>query len=350
VICRLKRRRFLEQGRTDDLEPVKSFSIGLEGSPDLAAAQKVADFIGTDHLGFTFTVEEGINAISDVIYHLETYDVTTIRAGTPMFLLARKIKAMGIKMVMSGEGADETMAGYLYFHKAPNGTELHEECVRKVGDLHMYDCLRANKATMAHGLEVRVPFLDKDVLDVTMSIDGTNKMVTKGQPKQFVEKWMMRAAFDTPDSPFLPDEVLWRQKEQFSDGVGYSWIDGLKEHAERVVSDLDMQTMAVRFPYNTPQTKEAAYFRTIFHSHFPNNDFGNGIETTVPGGPSIACSTAKAIEWDASFSNPENQDQSGRMVDVHEDTVDKGAAGGVSLSPKDSAEATFETPEGSPLQ
>jgi len=332
VIARLKRERFLLKGHPEDLQKVKSFSIGLPGSPDLAAAQKVADFIGTEHYGFTFTVDEGINAISDVIYHLETYDVTTIRAGTPMFLLARKIKAMGIKMVMSGEGADETLAGYLYFHKAPNGEELHEECVRKVADLCKYDCLRANKATMAHGLEIRVPFLDKDMLDATMSTAGEHKMVSKGAETQQLEKWLLRAAFDTPENPYLPSEVLWRQKEQFSDGVGYSWIDGLKEHAESVVSDIEMDTAASRFTYNTPKTKEALYFRTIFHSHFPNNEYGNGIEKTIPGGPSVACSTAKAIEWDASFSNPKNQDQSGRMVDVHDDaTVDtssKAAAAG----------------------
>mmetsp|Transcript_17744 Transcript_17744/g.46421 ORF Transcript_17744/g.46421 Transcript_17744/m.46421 type:complete len:554 (-) Transcript_17744:1246-2907(-) len=234
VIARVRRKRFLEQGSADDLKPVKSFSIGLEGSPDLAAAAKVSEFIGTEHYGFTFTVQEGIDAVSDVIYHLETYDITTIRAGTPMFLLARKVKAMGIKMVMSGEGADETLAGYLYFHKAPNGTELHEECVRKVGDLAFYDCLRANKATMAHGLEVRVPFLDKEMLDVTMLTDPDYKLRKAGAPTQFVEKWLLRAAFDEPEAPWLPDEVLWRQKEQFSDGVGYDWIDGLKAHAAKV--------------------------------------------------------------------------------------------------------------------
>jgi len=228
---------------------------------------------------------------------------------------------MGIKMVMSGEGADETLGGYLYFHKAPNGVELHEECVRKVGDLHMYDCLRANKATMAHGLELRVPFLDKDMLDAVMEIDGDHKMIHKGADTQHIEKWLLRAAFDTPEEPFLPKEVLWRQKEQFSDGVGYSWIDGIKEHAEAVMSDMDLQMAATRFPYNTPKTKEGLYFRTIFHSHFPNNHFGNGIEKTIPGGPSVACSTAAAIKWDASFSNPNNQDQSGRMVDVHDEAV-----------------------------
>ena len=321
VIARLRRKRFLATGNPADLQPLKSFSIGLSGSPDLANAQKVADFIGTEHFGFEFTVQEGIDAVSDVIYHLETYDVTTIRAGTPMFLLARKIKAMGVKMVMSGEGADETLAGYLYFHKAPNSVELHEELVRKIDALHKFDCLRANKATMAHGLEARVPFLDGDVLDVVMSIDPDFKMYRKGEPTQFIEKWLLRAAFDVPDAPYLPEEVLWRQKEQFSDGVGYSWIDGLKEHAEAVISDDDMATAGVRFPYNTPTTKEGCYFRTIFHSHFPNNNYGNGIERTVPGGPSVACSTAKAIEWDAAWSDPKKQDQSGRFVDTHEAAV-----------------------------
>jgi len=321
VVARLKRQRFLKSGDPEDLKPLKSFSIGLQESPDLAAAEVVAEYIGTEHYGFTFTVQEGIDAVSDVIFHLETYDVTTIRAGTPLFLLARKIKAMGIKMVMSGEGADEALAGYLYFHKAPDGKELHEECVRKIDDLHKFDCLRANKATMAHGLEARVPFLDRDMLDVTMLLDPEFKLRKAGEKTQFIEKWLLRAAFDTPDQPYLPSDVLWRQKEQFSDGVGYSWIDGLKEHAGRMVTDGDMETAAVRFPYNTPGTKEGCYFRTIFHSHFPNNNYGNGIETTVPGGPSVACSTAKAIEWDASWSDPTRQDQSGRFVDTHDDNV-----------------------------
>jgi asparagine synthase (glutamine-hydrolysing) len=321
VIARLRRKRFLQSGDPADLQPLKSFSIGLDGSPDLVAAQKVADAIGTEHYGFTFSVQEGIDAVSDVIYHLETYDITTIRAGTPMFLLARKIKAMGVKMVMSGEGADETLAGYLYFHKAPNGTELHEELVRKVGDLHRYDCLRANKATMAVGLEARVPFLDKDMLDATMLTDPDAKMIRKGEETQFLEKWMLREAFNDPDEPYLPESVLFRQKEQFSDGVGYSWIDGIKAHAEKVITDGDMKTAAARFPYNTPMTKEGCYYRTIFHSHFPNNDYGNGIEVTVPGGPSIACSTAKAIEWDAAWADAAKQDNSGRMVDVHDDAV-----------------------------
>lgn len=321
IMARVRRERFLIHGHTSDLQPVRSFSIGLEGSPDLAAAQKVADFIGTDHYGYTFTVQEGIDAVADVIYHLETYDVTTIRAGTPMFLLARKVKSMGIKMVMSGEGADETLAGYLYFHKAPNGTELHEECVRKVEALHTFDCLRANKATMAHGLEVRVPFLDKSVMDTVMSIDPEFKLRKAGAETQFLEKWLLRAAFDQPEAPWLPSEVLWRQKEQFSDGVGYSWIDGLKAHADEVISDQEMETAPIRFPHNTPTTKEGCFIRTIFHYFFPNNNYGNGVEKTVPGGPSVACSTAKAIEWDQSWSDPTRQDQSGRFVDTHDSAL-----------------------------
>ena len=255
-------------GDPSDLEPLKSFSIGLEGSPDLIAAQKVADAIGTEHYGFTFTVQEGIDAVSDVIYHLETYDITTIRAGTPMFLLARKIKAMGVKMVMSGEGADETFAGYLYFHKAPNATELHEELVRKVADLHRYDCLRANKATMAHGLEARVPFLDFDVLDATMFLDPDFKMIRKGEKNQFVEKWLLRAAFDTPDvalpaggGALAAEGAVLRRRGLL--------VDRRHQGARREGDQRHRHgDGGVRFPYNTPTTKEAAYYRTIFHSHF----------------------------------------------------------------------------------
>jgi asparagine synthase (glutamine-hydrolysing) len=320
VIARTRRRRFLEHGNTEDLAPLKSFSIGLEGSPDLAAAQRVSDFIGTEHYGFQFTVQEGIDAVSDVIYHLETYDITTIRAGTPMFLLSRKVKAMGIKMVMSGEGADEELGGYLYFHKAPNGKELHDECVRKLDALYFFDCLRANKATMAHGLEVRVPFLDKDFMDAVMLLDPEFKMTKKGT-EQYIEKWALREAFNDKDAPYLPQDVLFRQKEQFSDGVGYDWIDGLKAHANMAITDEEMATAASRFPYNTPITKEGLYIRQIFHGHFPNNIYGNGVEGTVPGGPSVACSTAAAIAWDESFSDPTKQDQSGRFVDVHDSTT-----------------------------
>jgi len=303
----------------DDPKRLKTFSVGLEGSPDLVAAQRVADFLGTDHYSFTFTVQEGIDAVSDVIYHLETYDVTTIRAGTPMFLLARKIKGLGIKMVLSGEGSDEALAGYLYFHKAPSGADLHEECVRKLGALHMYDCLRANKATMAWGLEVRVPFLDKDFLDVVMRTDPDLKMTkAKGEATQHIEKWIMRKAFDEDQvegEVFLPKEVLWRQKEQFSDGVGYSWIDGLKEHCNRVVSDEAFATAPQRFPHNTPPTKEAFYFRTIFQHHFPQWSAA----ATVPGGPSIACSSAVAIEWDAAWKGM--ADPSGRAVGSHDSAL-----------------------------
>jgi asparagine synthase (glutamine-hydrolysing) len=317
IIARERRERFLARGDPDDLKPLKSFSIGLHDSPDLAAARDVAAFIGTEHYAFEFTVQEGIDAISDVIYHLETYDITTIRAGTPMFLLARKVKAMGIKMVFSGEGADEIFAGYLYFHKAPSGEALHEECVRKVHDLHRFDCLRANKATMAHGLEVRVPFLDKDMVDEGMMLSGDVKLRRANASTQFIEKWALREAFNTPDNPYLPDDVLWRQKEQFSDGVGYNWIDGLKAHADRAIGDAEMANAALRFPHNTPTTKEGLYIRQIFHHHFPNNQYGNGVEYTVPGGASVACSTATAIEWDAAWGEPGRQDQSGRFVESH---------------------------------
>lgn len=317
IIARVRRERFLARGDPNDLKPLKSFSIGLRDSPDLAAAREVAAFIGTEHYAFEFTVQEGIDAISDVIYHLETYDVTTIRAGTPMFLLARKVKAMGIKMVMSGEGADETFAGYLYFHKAPNGEALHEECVRKVRALHRFDCLRANKATMAHGLEVRVPFLDQDMVHESMMLCGEVKLRHSNASTQFIEKWALREAFNTPDNPYLPDDVLWRQKEQFSDGVGYGWIDGLKAHANETITDEAMANAALRFPHNTPTSKEGLYIRQLFHSHFPNNQYGNGVEYTVPGGASVACSTPKAVEWDAAWSDPKRQDQSGRFVETH---------------------------------
>eukprot|EP00288_Rhodomonas_lens_P012893 CAMPEP_0177707586 /NCGR_PEP_ID=MMETSP0484_2-20121128/9832_1 /TAXON_ID=354590 /ORGANISM="Rhodomonas lens, Strain RHODO" /LENGTH=635 /DNA_ID=CAMNT_0019219113 /DNA_START=43 /DNA_END=1950 /DNA_ORIENTATION=- len=298
-----------------------TFSIGLKGAPDLENARAVADMIGTEHHEFHFTVDEGIDAVQDVIYHLETYDVTTIRAGTPMFLLARKIKAMGVKMVLSGEGADEELGGYLYFHKAPNGAELHEECVRKLRMLYLFDCLRANKATMAWGLEARVPFLDKDFLDVVMSLDPDCKMVHKGKKEQFIEKWVVREAFNRADENgkiYLPKEVLFRQKEQFSDGVGYDWIDGLKSHANKVVDDMMFAFRADRFPHNTPGTKEAYYSRMIFEQYFPSETALH----TVPGGPSVACSTAKAVEWDAEWKKAAAAgsmlDQSGRSVDVHD--------------------------------
>jgi asparagine synthase (glutamine-hydrolysing) len=269
-------------------------------------ARKVAEAIGTVHHEFLFTVQEGLDALRDVIYHIETYDVTSIRASTPMFLMGRRIKAMGIKMVLSGEGADEIFGGYLYFHKAPNAREFHEETVRKLDALHKYDCLRANKSMAAWGIETRVPFLDREFLDVAMAFDPAAKMVGKGR----MEKYPLRQAFEG----YLPGEVLWRQKEQFSDGVGYGWIDSLKAFAESRVSAKQMENAAYRFPYNPPVTREAYFYREIFESHFP----GEAAAACVPGGPSIACSTPTAIAWDASFAK--NADPSGRAVlGVHQD-------------------------------
>jgi asparagine synthase (glutamine-hydrolysing) len=277
-----------------------SFAVGLEGSPDLAMARKVATAIRTVHHEFLFTVQEGLDALRDVIYHIESYDVTTIRASTPMYLMARKIKAMGIKMVLSGEGADEVFGGYLYFHKAPNAKEFHEETVRKLDSLFKYDCLRANKTTAAWGIEVRVPYLDRDFLDTAMAFNPAEKMV--GARK--IEKYPLRKAFEG----YLPEEVLWRQKEQFSDGVGYRWIDSLKATAGERIGDAQMENARYRFPHNTPSTKEAYLYREIFESHFP----GEAAAQAVPGGPSIACSTPTAIAWDASFAK--NADPSGRSV------------------------------------
>ncbi len=283
-----------------------SFAIGLEGAPDLKAAREVADKLGTVHHEMTYTVQEGLDAIRDVIYHIETYDVTTIRASTPMFLLARKIKAMGIKMVLSGEGADEIFGGYLYFHKAPNAQEFHEETVRKLLALNMFDCARANKSLAAWGVEGRVPFLDKEFIDVAMRLNPADKMCGNGK----MEKHVLRECFEH----YLPESIAWRQKEQFSDGVGYNWIDTLKEKAEQKVTDQQMETASFRFPYNTPTTKEGYVYREIFAELFPLESAAQ----CVPGGPSVACSSAKAIEWDESFKN--NADPSGRAVKaVHND-------------------------------
>lgn len=283
-----------------------SFAVGLEGSPDLAAAQKVADHIGTVHHGFTYTLQEGLDALEEVIAHLETYDVTTIRAATPMYLMARKIRAMGIKMVLSGEGADEIFGGYLYFHKAPDAKEFHAETVRKVSRLHMYDCLRANKAMSAWGVEARVPFLDRDFMDYAMSINPADKMIGEGG----MEKQVVREAFEE----LLPFEVAWRQKEQFSDGVGYGWIDALRDNADERVSDAQMASAARRFPHNTPDTKEAYYYRTVFEQHFPLPSAAQ----CVPGGKSVACSSPEAMAWDPSFA--EMADPSGRaMRSVHKE-------------------------------
>ncbi|XP_026414695.1 asparagine synthetase [glutamine-hydrolyzing]-like isoform X1 [Papaver somniferum] len=283
-----------------------SFCVGLEGSPDLKAAREVADYLGTVHHEFTFTVQDGIDAIEDVIYHIETYDVTTIRASTPMFLMSRKIKALGVKMVISGEGADEIFGGYLYFHKAPNKEEFHQETCQKIKALHQYDCLRANKSTSAWGLEARVPFLDKEFIKVAMDIDPEWKMIKRDEGR--IEKWILRRAFDDEEHPYLPKHILYRQKEQFSDGVGYSWIDGLKAHASDHVTDRMMLNARHIFPHNTPITKEAYYYRMIFERCFPQN----AAKLTVPGGASVACSTANAVKWDASWSN--NLDPSGRAA------------------------------------
>ncbi len=303
--ARFARKRIEDDDRGEAWWPrLHSFAIGLEGSPDLAAAQVAADALGTVHHGFKYTFEEGLDALPEVIRHIETYDVTTIRASTPMFLLARRIKAMGVKMVLSGEGSDEIFGGYLYFHKAPNAREFHEELVRKLDALHNYDCLRANKSMMAWGVEPRVPFLDVEFLDVAMRMDAQHKMVRSGPSGRRIEKAVLREAF----AGYLPDSILWRQKEQFSDGVGYGWIDGLKAHAESHVSDREFAAAANRFPLNPPQTKEAYFYRRIFEQQFP----GAACAETVPGGKSIACSSPAAIAWDTAFANA--ADPSGRAV------------------------------------
>ena len=277
-----------------------SFSVGLEGSPDLKAAKLVADHIGTIHHEVKFTIQEGLDAIREVIYHLETYDVTTIRASTPMFLMARAIKSLGIKMVLSGEGADELFGGYLYFHKAPSARDFHEETVRKLNKLHQYDCLRANKSLAAFGIEGRVPFLDKEFIDVAMRLNPKDKMITP----QRMEKWLLRKAFES----YLPESIVWRQKEQFSDGVGYSWIDTLKKIVEENISDNMIENAHFRFPTQTPQNKEEFYYREIFEDHFPSD----GAALSVPSVPSVACSTPIALEWDETFKN--QNDPSGRAV------------------------------------
>ncbi len=289
-----------------------SFAIGLEGSPDLAAAKKVAEHLDTVHHEIKFTIQEGIDSIRDVIYHLETYDVTTVRASTPMYLMARAIKAMGIKMVLSGEGADEIFGGYLYFHKAPNAKEFHEETVRKLDKLHQYDCLRANKSLCAWGIEGRVPFLDKEFMDVAMRINPQDKMINGER----MEKWVLRKAFED----YLPASVAWRQKEQFSDGVGYSWIDTLKEMASQQVSDEQLKNARFRFPVQPPKSKEEFFYRSIFDEHFP----GDAAALSVPSVPSVACSTPIALEWDEAFKNM--NEPSGRAVtNVHSDAYKKNA-------------------------
>ncbi|MFS4467152.1 asparagine synthase B [Maribacter sp. 2210JD10-5] len=302
----------VESGDTKDAwwPQLHSFSVGLEGSPDLAAAQKVAEHIGTVHHEIKFTIQEGLDAIRDVIYNLETYDITTIRASTPMYLMARVIKSMGIKMVLSGEGADELFGGYLYFHKAPSPKDFHEETVRKLDKLHMYDCLRANKSLAAWGIEGRVPFLDKVFMDVAMRINPKDKMINGER----MEKWVVRKAFQD----MLPESVAWRQKEQFSDGVGYSWIDTLKELVNTEISDEQLGNAKFRFPLQTPTTKEEFYYRSIFEEHFPSD----AAALCVPQEPSVACSTKIALEWDEAFKNM--NDPSGRAVaNVHDDAYVK---------------------------
>jgi asparagine synthase (glutamine-hydrolysing) len=308
AICHKFYRRRIEDGdRSEAWWPqLHSFAIGLERSPDLEAARKAAAGIGTIHHEFHYTIQEGLDALSDVIYQIETYDVTTVRAATPMYLLARRIKAMGIKMVLTGEGSDEMFGGYLYFHKAPDAREFHAETVRKLEQLHLFDCLRANKSLASWGIEARVPFLDREFLDVAMGFDAEHKMVADGR----MEKHVLRKSFEG----YLPDEILWRQKEQFSDGVGYSWIDSLKALADKEVADEAFRQARFRFGYHPPATKEAYLYRSIFESHFP----GESAAACVPHGMSIACSTPTAIRWDKMFR--ERADPSGRAVEgVHRD-------------------------------
>ena len=298
--------RIEDNSRTRAYWPrLHSFAVGLKGAPDLAKARLVADHIGTVHHEINYTIQEGLDAIRDVIYYIETYDVTTVRASTPMYLLARVIKSMGIKMVLSGEGADEIFGGYLYFHKAPSARDFHEETVRKLSKLHLYDCLRANKSLSAWGVEGRVPFLDKEFLDVAMRTNPEAKMC----PGKTIEKKIVREAF----ADLLPEEVAWRQKEQFSDGVGYSWIDTLKTITTAAVTDEQMAHAAERFPINPPKNKEEYYYRSIFAEHFPSDSAAR----SVPSEASVACSTAIALEWDTAFRNM--NDPSGRAVKgVHE--------------------------------
>ena len=298
--------RIEDDSRTKAYWPrLHSFAVGLKGAPDLAKARLVADHIGTVHHEINYTIQEGLDAIRDVIYFIETYDVTTVRASTPMYLLARVIKSMGIKMVLSGEGADEIFGGYLYFHKAPSARDFHEETVRKLSKLHLYDCLRANKSLSAWGVEGRVPFLDKEFLDVAMRTNPEAKMC----PGKTIEKKIVREAF----AHLLPEAVAWRQKEQFSDGVGYSWIDTLKDITSKAVTDEQMAHASERFPINPPKNKEEYYYRSIFAEHFPSESAA----CSVPSEASVACSTAIALEWDAAFRNM--NDPSGRAVKgVHE--------------------------------
>ena len=309
VVAAIAARYREKRVEADDQSPawwpqIHSFAVGLKGAPDLAPAKKVADYIGAIHHEIHFTVQEGLDALSDVIYHLESFDITTIRASTPMYLLMRKIHSMGIKMVLSGEGADEIFGGYLYFHKAPDGRELHDETVRKLQKLHLYDCLRANKSSAAWSVEARVPFLDREFLDVAMMMDPEVKLPRNAKHPRPIEKFPLRDSF----RGYIPDEILWRQKEQFSDGVGYSWINALRATAEKEISDGMMRGAAERFPVKTPETKEAYMYRQLFETHYPQATAIN----CVPWERSVACSTETALKWDAAFQN--NADPSGRAV------------------------------------
>eukprot|EP00929_Paragymnodinium_shiwhaense_P012471 TRINITY_DN1196_c0_g3_i1.p1 TRINITY_DN1196_c0_g3~~TRINITY_DN1196_c0_g3_i1.p1 ORF type:complete len:595 (-),score=153.97 TRINITY_DN1196_c0_g3_i1:216-2000(-) len=320
IMSRHCHRRIETGGREPAHWPqLHSFSTGLKGSPDLKAAKEVANFLGTVHHEYTFTINEGLDALSDVIFHLESFDVTSVRASTPMYLMARRIRATGVKMVLSGEGADEIFGGYLYFHKAPNAEEFHGENVRKVKQLHLYDCLRANKAMMAWSVEARVPFLDRRFMETAMNFDTKQKMCVDAEGKKRVEKWILRKAFDLPEPRnYLPHHVLFRQKEQFSDGVGYSWIDSIKDHADKTITDQQLANAPNRFPMKTPRTKEAYLYRDMFAKHFGEN---NACVETVAWQDSIACSSEVALKWDKAFQG--RADASGRAVaGVHEDAYD----------------------------
>ncbi len=308
IVKKFSKKRIESNQEKDAWWPqIHSFAVGLKGSPDLIAASKVSKHLGTIHHEIHFTIQEALDSLEDVIYYLETYDVTTVRASTPMYLMARYIKSMGVKMVLSGEGADEIFGGYLYFHKAPNAREFHEETVRKINKLHLFDCLRANKSLSAWGVEGRVPFLDKEFIDYSMNIDPKLKMINSDK----IEKHILRDSFNG----YLPNDILWRQKEQFSDGVGYNWIDSLKEHAEKSVSDKDYNNRLIIFPVNTPKSKEEFLFRRIFEKHFPGDDCA----LCVPSSKSVACSTEEALKWDKSFLDM--NDPSGRSIKkVHNDS------------------------------
>ena len=308
IVKKFSKKRIESDQKKDAWWPqIHSFAVGLKGSPDLKAANKVSKDLGTVHHEIHFTIQEALDSLEDVIYYLETYDVTTVRASTPMYLMARYIKSMGIKMVLSGEGADEIFGGYLYFHKAPNSKEFHEETVRKIAKLHLYDCLRANKSLSAWGVEGRVPFLDKEFIDYSMNLDPKLKMISSDK----IEKHILRESF----KGYLPDDILWRQKEQFSDGVGYSWIDSLKEYADKTISENDYRNRNEIFPVNTPKSKEEFLFRRIFEKHFPGDDCA----LCVPSSKSVACSTEEALNWDKSFLDM--NDPSGRSIKkIHKDS------------------------------